>query len=129
MQRQEPLLLHVLLPPHAVPLCWLPLSVHTGAPELQSMVAVWQGLLDVQVMPSVHAMQVADGLHTEFTPQLVPVATLVPLSTQLEKPIAQEITPAWQGLDGVQDWFAVQAEHVPPLQTMLVPHELPLSAV
>jgi hypothetical protein len=39
----------------------------------------------------------------------------------------QAVMPAWQTLDAVQASPAVQATHVPPLQTMLVPQEVPFA--
>jgi hypothetical protein len=46
------------LAPQLVPGAWLPLSVQTGAPLVQTIAAVWHGLPDVQVAPAVQATQV-----------------------------------------------------------------------
>jgi hypothetical protein len=42
--------------------------------------------------------------------------------------VAQEVRPVWQGFVGVQDAFAVQATHCPPLQTWSTPHVCPLAS-
>jgi hypothetical protein len=74
--------LHVWPTAQLAPLGWLPVSVHAGAPDEQTMAAVWQGLADAQVAPWVQEVQVPAGEHTWSVPQLVPGAMLVPVSVQ-----------------------------------------------
>jgi hypothetical protein len=58
--------------PQLVPSVRVPLSVQTGAPLVQTIAAVWHGLLDVQVAPAVQATHVPAPSHTWPVPQLVP---------------------------------------------------------
>jgi hypothetical protein len=54
------------------------------------------------------------------------LGALVPESTHIIEPVAQDCLPVWQGaLDGVHAVFSVQVAHMPPLQTMPVPHDVP----
>jgi hypothetical protein len=46
------------LVPQIVPLAALPLSVQTGAPLVQTIAAVWHGLVDGHWLPAVQATQV-----------------------------------------------------------------------
>jgi hypothetical protein len=64
--------------------------------------------------------------HTLFVPQEVPSVRLCPVSEQVIDG-EQAVMPAWQTLDGVQARPAVQDTQLPPLQTMLVPQEVPLA--
>jgi len=72
----------------------------------------------------VHDTQLPDR-QTRFVPQPTPSARGVPESWQLELPVVQVSVPEWQGLPGVQAPPAVQAVHVPLLQTWLVPQAVP----
>ena len=59
-------------------------------------------------------------------PHDVPFARL-PFSVQTGAPVVQTVDPVRHGLVGVQVLPAVQAAHVPLLQTMFVPHDVPLA--
>jgi hypothetical protein len=52
-----------------------------------------------------------------------------PVSTHTEAPVAHEVLPVWQGFAaGVQTALATHARHWPPLQTSLVPQDVPSAA-
>ena len=86
--------LQTMLVPHEVPLATLPDSAQTGAPVLQVVVPVRQGLpLTVQLAPTVQSPQAPAALQTLFVPQLVPAGTSVPLSLQTGVPVAQASKP------------------------------------
>jgi hypothetical protein len=96
--------LQTMFVPHIVPLATLPVSVQTGAPLVQTVAAVRQGLpLTVQLAPAVQATQLPEALQTLFVPQLVPAVTAVVLSLQTGVPVEQDSVPWWQGLVGTQD--------------------------
>jgi len=80
----------------------------------------------VQATPAVQALHVP-ALQTRFVPQLVPSVTFVAASRQTEVPVEHEVVPLWQGFAGVQASPAVQALHVPALQTRFVPQVVPLA--
>src|SRR5258707_547434 len=65
---------------------------------------------------------------TRLVPQAVPFATLDPVSVHGGVPIAHDRVPVWQTLAGAHDEPAAQTTQLPPLHTMLFPHELPLGA-
>jgi hypothetical protein len=77
--------IHTWPVPQVVPSKTVPLSVHTGAPELQTMAAVWHGLVDVQVVPAAQATQAPLGEQTRPAPQVVPAGWKV-RSVQTGKP-------------------------------------------
>ncbi len=114
-----------LFVPHDVPLATFPVSPQTEVPVTQEVVPVLHALLGWQLTPAVQEPQVPLS-HTLFVPQVVPLERFCPVSEQV---IAgeQTVMPAWQALDAVQASPAVQATHAPALQTMLVPHEVPLA--
>jgi hypothetical protein len=117
------------LVPHVVPLAalfWV--SVHTGAPVVQSVVPVWQALAGVHVAPCVHALH-APPLHTALVPHDVPLAALLPVSVHDGVPIEHARVPVWQALVGVHDAPVVHALHVPLSQTRLVPHGVPFATL
>ncbi len=68
------------------------------------------------------------ALQTRFVPQDVPfwrgVAGVV-LSTHVDVPVAQLVTPATHGFAGAQVRPAVHETQAPALQTRLVPHDAP----
>ena len=73
--------LHTLPVPHDAPFATLPESRQTGAPVLQVIMPLRQGLpATVQLAPSVQATQVPDPLHTMLVPHDVPAVTLVDAS-------------------------------------------------
>jgi hypothetical protein len=121
-----PVLLQTMLVPQLVPPALLPPSTQVLAPVEQEYTPFLQMFgLPVQAPPAVHATHVPE-LQTMLVPQLVPAA-LLPPSTQVWLPVAQEYVPFLQmfGLV-VQEPPAVQATHVPELlQTMLVPQLVP----
>jgi hypothetical protein len=105
-----------------------------AAPSMQTCVPVSQ-----EVMPSLQAgsgfvvqaalavqVEQMPPLHTWFVPQSIPFDLGVP-STHSEVPVAQDVTPLRHAGFGllVQAALAVQALHVPPLQTWFVPHVMP----
>jgi hypothetical protein len=121
-------LLQTMLVPHVVPFALLPPSTQVIVPVAQDVVPFLQLLVGFVVhdMPAVHAPHVP-LLQTRFVPQAVPFA-LLPPSTQVIVPVAQDVVPFLQLLVGfvVHDKPAVHAPHPPLLQTMFVPQALPL---
>ncbi len=63
--------------PQLVPAWSVPVSLQTGAPVEQSIVAVLHAALGGQVAPWLHATHVPIPSHTWFMPQDVPAATFV----------------------------------------------------
>ena len=115
--------------PQEPPLATLPpVSVQTGVPPEQSSVPVWQGLDGGQELPAVHVAHVPLS-QTLPVPHAVPLAMSLPVSVQTEVPEAQDVAPTWQGLVGVHDAFAVQAEHAPLAHTMFAPQDAPFESV
>ena len=57
----------------------LPLAVHTEMPVAQDVTPSLHRSVGVQATPAVHDPQLP-ALHTMFVPQLVPLATDVPVS-------------------------------------------------
>jgi hypothetical protein len=114
-----------LLLPHDIPSATFPVSAQTEVPVTQEVVPVRHALVGWQLTPALQVLHVPP-LHTLFVPQVVPLARFCPVS---EQAIAgeQTVMPAWQTLDAVQASPAVQATHVPSLQTMLLPQEVPLA--
>jgi len=115
-----------MLVPQLVPADLLPPSTQVCAPVEQDVVPFLQMLgFVVQAALAVHDTQVPLPLHTWFMPQVVPAAVLPP-STQVIAPLAHELVPILQAVGlPVQAWPAVQATHMPPLQTMFVPQLTP----
>ena len=103
----------------------VPVSVHTDVPVEHDVVPEWHWLVGVHEAPAVHAVHVP-LLHTWLVPQVVPLATDVPVSVQTGKPVAQLTVPVWHTLVGVHAAPAEHAEHVPLSQTRLVPQAVPL---
>jgi hypothetical protein len=64
--------------------------------------------------------------HTRLLPHGEPSATFVTVSTHVDWPVAQDVTPVWQTVAGVHPRLAVQSLQLPALQTMFVPHAVPL---
>jgi hypothetical protein len=90
-------------------------SVHTGVPVEHPSVPVWQRLLGVQLVPSLHVTQLPFE-QTMPVPHAVPSARL-PLSTHVETPVAHEVFPAWQAVASWHAFPSEQAVQVPELQT------------
>jgi hypothetical protein len=80
-------------------------------------------LLGVQLPPAVQETQ-EPALQTLLVPHDVPSAAL-PEVTQTELPVEQDVTPVLHWLVGWQLRPAVQEMQEPPLQTLLVPHDVP----
>lgn len=102
----------------------MPAAVHTAVPELQSIVFFWQEPAAVQSVPGVQAMQVPLS-QTSLEPQVVPLATLLPVSAQDDVPDAHEVAPVWQTFVGVQEVPAVHVVQAPLSQTFPVPQVAP----
>ena len=94
-------------------------------PVWQVVVPSWQGSLGVQLPPAVQLLQ-TPALHTLLVPHEVPFVTF-PVSAQTEVPVAHDVAPVRQAVAGVQLTPAMQLLQVPPLHTLLVPHEVPLA--
>ena len=78
--------------------------------------------------PAVHAVQ-APPLQTRFVPHTVPFDFAVVVSRQVWTPVAQDVTPVLHGSGlVVQPAPAVQALHVPLLQTRFVPQLVPFAS-
>jgi hypothetical protein len=65
-------------------------------------------------------------LQTLLLPHDVPSVTF-PVSVQTEVPLMHDVVPGLQTLLGCQVAPAVQAPQVPPLQTLLLPQDVPLT--
>jgi hypothetical protein len=105
------------------------LSTHVCVPVEQEVMPARQGSgLVLQASPAVQGEHVP-ALHTRFVPQLVPFASAAAVSTQIEVPVAHEVTPATQGLGfPAQEAPATQVPQTPPLQTSLGPQTVPLGS-
>ena len=103
----------------------VPLSWQVGLPVVQICVPLWHGLLGVQAPPAVHDTQLP-SLQTWLLPHIVPFATF-PVSAQTGTPVTHEFAPVLQWFVGWQLAPAVHALQVPLLQTMFVPHDVPLA--
>ena len=117
--------LHTLLFPHDVPFATFPVSAQTDVPVAHDVAPVRQAFDGVQTVPAVQLPHVP-ALHTLLFPHDVPFATF-PVSAQTDIPVTQEVAPVRHAAEGVQAAPAVQAPHTPLLQTMFVPHTVPLT--
>jgi hypothetical protein len=112
--------------PHAVPLgAFIPVSVQEGGLVEQSIAPAWQAL-DV----GVHDAPATQAMHPPLSqsipaPQEVPLVTSIPVSVQVEVPVAHDVVPWWHALVGVHVRPGVQATHPPSSQTSPVPHVVP----
>jgi hypothetical protein len=106
---------------HGVESALLPVAPHTEVPVEQLVVPVLHGIDGTsQVVPCVQEQAPAE--QARFVPHDVPFAALVPVSTHIIEPVAQDCFPVWQGaLAGVQAVFSVHWVQAPPLHTMLAP--------
>jgi hypothetical protein len=125
---QVPLPLQTMLVPQPVPGALLPPSMQAITPVAQEVVPLRQMLgLVVHAVPAVQPPQTPVALQTRFVPQLVPAA-LLPPSMQVNTPVVQDVMPFRQMLGlVVHAVFAAQGPQVPLLQTMFVPHVVPLA--
>lgn len=79
----------------------------------------------MQLPPAEHETQLP-SLQTLFVPQEVPLAT-VPVSAQTEAPVTQEVVPVRHGFVGWHCAPDVHDTHMPALQTLFIPHSVPLA--
>lgn len=126
---QPPVPLHTRLLPQPVPGGRDMPSTHVCTPVEQLVTPATQsgvGLVP-HVRPAVQTAHWPLALHTRLVPHAVPGDFAVP-STQLDAPVAHEVTPLKHALFGFPV-HAVPAVHEtqppPPLQTWLVPHVVP----
>ena len=118
--------LHTMPAPHTVPLtACAPVSAH--APVAHVRLPVSHALDGTQAAPSTHATH-APLSQTWPLPHEIPFCSVFGVGTHVETPVAQLVTESTQTPVGVQGVPAVQALHVPALQTMLVPHAVPFGA-
>jgi hypothetical protein len=110
--------------PHVVPLGWLPDSMQTGDPVAQDVVPVLQTFCGWQLDPAAQLTQVP-ALQTLSVPHETPLASALPVSVQ---PMLgeQTVMPPWHGFAGWHADPAEQAAQLPLLQTMPLPHTVPL---
>jgi hypothetical protein len=119
--------LHTLLFPHEVPFATLPVSAQTEVPVAHDVAPIRHMFVGVQVVPAVQLLHVPP-LQTLLLPHEVPSATL-PVSAQAEVPVAHDVAPVRHMFAGMQVAPAVQLPHAPPLQTLLLPHEVPFATL
>ena len=111
--------------PHEVPFARLPFSVQTGTPVVQRFAPVRHGFVGVQVLPAVQAAH-APLLQTMFAPHTAPLTRFLFVSAHVMAG-EQACVPAWHAFAGVHDIPAVHDTQLPELQTMFVPHEVPVA--
>ena len=123
---QTPLLLQTMLVPQLAPGALRPPSMQVMTPVAQDVVPFRQMLgFVVHALPAVQAPHMP-LLQTTFVPHGVPLATF-PVSAQTGTPVTHEVVPVLHVFAGWQPVPAVQAPHVPLLQTLFVPHVVPLA--
>ena len=81
----------------------------------------------MQLPPAVQLLHMP-LLHTLLFPHEVPFATL-PVAAQTEVPVMHDVAPVRHAVAGVQVIPAVQLLHMPLLQTLLFPHEVPFATL
>jgi hypothetical protein len=119
-------LLQTRLVPQPVPFATFSDSTQTGAPVLQVIAPVRQGLPAMgQVAPAVQSPHVPAALQTLLVPQDVPAGTFVSASRHCGVPVVHDRVPLWQGLAGVQVAPDSQAAHCPLWHTIPVPQAVP----
>jgi hypothetical protein len=118
---------HTWLGPHIAPSLWSPLSAHTETPVEHDVVPSLQGFIVVQALPAAHDTH-DPALQTLSVSHAVPLATIPPRSTHSTAG-EQVVVPVWQGLAGTHASPSVQAMQAPLLQTLPVPHAVPLGAL
>ena len=121
---QTPAAQNMLVPQPVPSATFVPVSAQACTPVLHEVFPAWQGLVGVHTEFAVQATQACVLLHTMLVPHDPPTATL-PLATQVEVPVVQDVVPVLQGLDGEHANPDVHDVHTPPLQTRLVPHAVP----
>ena len=114
--------------PQEVPsVTFVPESAQVWVPVMQVSVPLWHGFAGGLHAPPGVQMTHAPALHTLFMPHDVPFGWL-PVSAQTEAPVTQDVAPVRQELLGWQLVPGVQGTQVPLLQTMFVPHTVPLTS-
>lgn len=115
---------HTRFVPHPIPfISAVVVSEQAAVPVLHDRLPTWHGLAGVHIVPAAQALQ-TPALHTIACPQLAPSEAL-PDTTQIETPVAHDVTPALQGSVGWQALPAAQAPQTPPLQTRSTPQAVP----
>jgi len=113
--------------PQLIPFAtFVPASVHTGVPVEQVTIPSWHTFAGWHAVPEAQVMHAPLMSQTWFVPQVVPGGA-IPVSTQTDAPVAQDVVPVWQGSAGVQAAPAVQATHAPVLHTWFVPQLTPFA--
>ncbi len=116
--------------PQLVPAARKVRSVHTGAPELHSMVAVAsQGFVEVQVAPWAQEVQTPVEEQTRFVPQLVPAARKVRSVHTGAPELHSMVAVAAHGFVEVQAAPWRQALQTPSPQTRFDPQGVPFGRV
>jgi hypothetical protein len=126
-ETQLPVLQTMFMPQVAPSASEVPASVQTALPVEQDSVPLWQGLVGTHDPPAAQATQ-PPLLQTMFGPQLVPFGRF-PVSAQTDAPVTHEVAPVRQRLVGWQLAAEVQVLQLPLLQTLLVPHTVPLTSM
>jgi hypothetical protein len=121
-------LLHTMSVPQLVPLgTLLPESLHTMRPVSQLYEPLWHGLVGVQIPPVVHGPH-TPLRHAMLLPHESPFMMFV-VSTHTGLPVVHDTVPFLHGFDGWQLAPMLQVLQTPPLHTLFVPHDVPLSAL
>jgi hypothetical protein len=115
---------HAMLFPQDSPFMMLLVSTHTGLPVEHEIVPFLHRFVGWQAAPSLQVLHVPP-LQTLFVPHNVPFMTF-PDSPHTAVPVEQEIIPVLHGFVGWQLAPLLQMPHVPLLQTLLEPQEVPL---
>ena len=115
--------------PHGVPSATLPVELQTDVPVEHEVWPVWQAFpLGKHAWPAVHAPQLPELSQTP--PEHAVPGGAVPVWVHTGEPVVHEIDPRRQRLLlGLQAAPVAQATQLPPLQTMLVPHGVPLPTI
>jgi hypothetical protein len=113
-----------LVPQLAPSVTLAPVSTQTEAPLVHEVVPTWHAFAGSHPAFATQALQ-TPPLQTRSVPQLEPSGTLVPVSTQMDTPVAHEVAPTWHASVGTHGAFATHAAHAPPLQTAPSPQSVP----
>jgi hypothetical protein len=108
-------LLQTMSVPHDVPFgAGLPVSLQVGSAPVQSKLPTLHGFaVGTQAAPFLHAVHVPDW-QTCPVPHDVPFGKFDPVSWQVDSPVEQSVSPAWQLLVGAQAFPFTHSAHVPP---------------
>jgi hypothetical protein len=123
---QVPAPLQTMFVPQLAPAALLVASMQDITPVAHDVVPFLQTLgLVLHPLPAVHPPQIP-MLQTRFVPHVVPFATF-PVSAQTGTPVTHEVAPVLQWFAGWQPAPVVHGPHEPLLQTMFIPHDVPLA--